>query len=104
MGAYEFRTNVSQTGDATVVTLCGELDVASSPGLSDELAGIIEAGTTDLVIDLAKLAFIDSTGLSAILRATSKLEKGHLVLREPNPMVRQVLEITGLTRTVRIEP
>ena len=104
MGACEFQVNVSETGDATIVALFGELDVASSQGLSDDLVGLIENGTTDLVIDLAKLAFIDSTGLSAILRANRKLEKGHLVLREPSPMVRQVLEITGLTGALRIEP
>jgi anti-sigma B factor antagonist len=104
MGACEFEANVSQTDGTTVVSLCGELDVSSSSGLSDELVGLIEAGTTDLIIDLAKLAFIDSTGLSAILRANRKLERGHLVLRKPNPIVRQVLEITGLTGALRIEP
>jgi anti-anti-sigma factor len=65
---------------------------------------LIDSGTTELIIDLTKLAFIDSTGLSAILRANRKLEKGHLVLRQPTPMVRQVLEITGLTGALRIEP
>lgn len=104
MGACEFQANVSQKGTATLVALSGELDVASSPGLSDELVELIDAGATELVIDLANLAFIDSTGLSAILRANRKLEKGHLVLREPTPMVRQVLEITGLTGALRIEP
>jgi anti-sigma B factor antagonist len=104
VGDCEFQRNVSQVDGATVVALSGELDVASSQGLSDDLAELIEGGTTDLVIDLAKLAFIDSTGLSAILRANRRLERGHLVLREPSPMVRQVLEISGLTGALRIEP
>jgi anti-sigma B factor antagonist len=104
VGDCEFQRNVSQVNGATVVALRGELDVASSQELSDELAELIENGTTDLVIDLAQLAFIDSTGLSAILRANRSLERGHLVLREPNPLVRQVLEITGLIGALRIEP
>ena len=104
MGTCEFVTNISQLGDATVIALHGELDVAASQGLSDELAELIDSGTTDLIIDLTKLAFIDSTGLSAILRANRKLEKGHLVLLQPTAMVRQVLEITGLTGALRIEP
>jgi anti-sigma B factor antagonist len=104
VGDCEFHRNVTQVNGATVVALCGELDVASSQELSDELAELIEGGTTDLVIDLAQLAFIDSTGLSAILRANRSLERGHLVLREPSPMVRQVLEISGLTGALRIEP
>jgi len=104
-GDNQFGTNISQSGGETVVALFGELDVASSQGLSDELVSLIEGGATDLVIDLAKLAFIDSTGLSAILRANRELgENGHLVLREPTPLVRQVLEITGLAGALQVEP
>ena len=105
MRAQDFQTNVSSSGTETVVALSGELDVASSQGLSEELIGLIDGGTTELVIDLTALAFIDSTGLSAILQANKKLDgKGQMVLREPTPLVRQVLEVTGLTGTLRIEP
>jgi anti-sigma B factor antagonist len=99
-----FQTNVSHLGDETVIALSGELDVASSPALNEELTGLIDGGATDLVIDLHGLAFIDSTGLSALLLANKKLEgKGKLVLRQPVDLVRQVLEVTGLTSALRIE-
>jgi anti-sigma B factor antagonist len=105
MRAQEFRTDISSLGTETVVSLSGELDVASSQGFTEELIGLIDSGTTELVIDLTRLAFIDSTGLSAILQANRKLDgKGQLVLREPTPLVRQVLEVTGLTGALRIEP
>jgi len=105
MRAEDFHTEVSISQSETVVALSGELDVASSQGLSEELINLIDDGTTELVIDLAQLAFIDSTGLSAILRANKKLDgKGQLVLRQPTPLVRQVLEVTGLTGALRIEP
>ena len=72
---------------------------------TEELIRLIDGGTTELVIDLTRLEFIDSTGLSAILQANRKLDgKGQLVLREPTPLVRQVLEVTGLTGALRIEP
>jgi len=105
MAHQEFLTTVSQAGGATVVALSGELDVASSEGLSEELIQLIAQGSTDLVIDMCRLDFIDSTGLSAILKVNKSLEgKGKLVLRDPTAMVRQVLEITGLTGALRIEP
>jgi anti-sigma B factor antagonist len=105
MAPQEFLTTVSQAGGATVVALSGELDVASSEGLSEELIQLIAQGSTDLVIDMCRLDFIDSTGLSAILKVNKSLEgKGKLVLRDPTAMVRQVLEITGLTGALRIEP
>jgi anti-sigma B factor antagonist len=105
MRTQEFHTDVSSLGTETVVALSGELDVASSQGFTEQLISLIEGGTTELVIDLAQLAFIDSTGLSAILQANRKLGgKGQLVLREPTPLVRQVLEVTGLTAALRIVP
>ena len=105
MANHEFRTDVLQQGTSTVISLSGELDVSVSQGLSEELIDLIDGGATDLVIDLERLAFIDSTGLSAILQANRKLEgKGHLILREPTPLVRQVLEVTGLTGALRVEP
>jgi len=104
MAPEDFRTKVSHTGGETVVELSGELDVSTSRELSEELIGLIDAGNTDLVIDLAHLAFIDSTGLSAILQANKKLNgKGQLVLREPTGLVKQVLEVTGLTGALHIE-
>jgi anti-sigma B factor antagonist len=99
-----FQTNVSHVGDETVVALSGELDVASSGALNEELTGLIDAGATDLVIDLHELAFIDSTGLSAILLANKKLQgRGSLILRQPAALVRQVFEVTGLTAALQIE-
>ncbi|MFZ0666983.1 MAG: STAS domain-containing protein [Acidimicrobiales bacterium] len=105
MTARQFLTKVSQTGCEAVVSLSGELDVATSPELSEALVALIDGGSTELVIDLGRLAFIDSTGLSAILKANKKLEgRGRVVLRGPTPMVRQVLEITGLTAALFVEP
>lgn len=99
-----FQTNVSQIGDETVMALSGELDVASSGALNEELTELIDSGTTDLVIDLQDLAFIDSTGLSAILLANKKLQgRGSLILRQPVALVRQVFEVTGLTGSLHIE-
>jgi anti-sigma B factor antagonist len=105
MEGHGFETNVSYLEGETVVSLCGELDVSSSTALNEELTGLIDSGATDLVIDLKLLAFIDSTGLSAILQANKKLQGiGKLVLRQPVALVRQVFEVTGLTGALLIEP
>jgi stage II sporulation protein AA (anti-sigma F factor antagonist) len=78
-----------------VLVLCGELDLSSCQGLTDELVGSPGSLT---VIDLAQLSFIDSSGLGAIHRARQRIEKdgGTLVLSRPQPNVQRVLEITGL--------
>lgn len=78
-----------------VFVLSGELDLSSCQGLAEELVG--SPGSL-LVIDLAQLAFIDSSGLGALHRARQRMKKdgGSLVLSRPQSNVQQVLEITGL--------
>jgi len=102
MGTCEFVTNISQLGDATVIALYGELDVAASQGLSDELAELIDSGTTDLIIDLTKLAFIDSTGLGVLIGTARRAdERGgslHAVCSQPQP--RKLLWMTGVDRRI----
>jgi stage II sporulation protein AA (anti-sigma F factor antagonist) len=78
-----------------VFLFCGELDLSSCQGLTEELVG---SPRSLVVIDLSQLAFIDSSGLGAIHRARQRMIKdgGTLVLSRPQPNVHRVLQITGL--------
>ena len=85
-------------GDATVVALSGELDIASADGLREHLAGLLAGGHIRIVVDLAALAFCDSTGLSTFVRASHGAveQGGYLRLAAPNGHVARVLSIVGL--------
>jgi anti-sigma B factor antagonist len=92
----EFSITVRNVRDSHVVSLHGELDVASADGLFNSLVEL--AGST-LVVDLSDLAFMDSSGIGAIVRARSRIktkELGDLVLTRPGAIVRRTLEIVGL--------
>ncbi|MER6814757.1 STAS domain-containing protein [Spirillospora sp. NPDC000708] len=52
--------------DLVVVTLTGEVDVATAGRLRDHLAALIARGARHLVLDFAGVAFIDSSGLSVL--------------------------------------
>jgi anti-anti-sigma factor len=82
--------------DAVVLVLSGELDLASAPMLERELREAEAAGPRRLVIDLAGLAFMDSTGLQALLRARERANNdGHqLALRRAPHQVQRVFELT----------
>jgi len=58
-------------GDAVVVLMEGELDIASAPTLRDELAEVITAEPRPRVVccDLTEVTFMDSTALSALVFA-----------------------------------
>jgi anti-sigma B factor antagonist len=94
--AFELQQVVRGTRHALVLT--GELDLASAPMLGTAVAHIRMDRSTQLVLDLRKLSFIDSTGIRAVL-VTRELcaERGcEFSLIPGPPRVRRVFEVCGL--------
>ena len=91
-------------GSGVVCRLSGELDSATGPLLRAVLNDRIDA-SQDTVIDLSAVTFIDSSGVGVLVGALRRFqETGHkLSLREPNPSIRRVLEMTGLSGALPIE-
>ena len=87
------------TGDRAVLTVRGELDAYSAPGLEDQVVRLLAQGVGTIVLDLSGTGFLDSSGLRAILTAQRRLTEGggQLSLRSPSEPVSRLLEITGLT-------
>ena len=52
-----------------------ELDITTVDGFRADLERALDETTEDIVVDLSEVGFIDSTGLSAILHAYSKLKR-----------------------------
>ncbi|HWD08089.1 MAG TPA: STAS domain-containing protein [Actinomycetota bacterium] len=91
--------------EAEVVRVSGELDIASSPALREELTEVAHGGR-NVVLDMGDLAFMDSTGLSVIIAALKRLREHslNLILCAPQPAVRRTLEICGLDNIITICP
>lgn len=94
----------SRTDDEVVLALKGELDPHTAPLLQHQVDHAIEAGASSLVLDLAQLGFIDSSGLRVIISAHKEMRSrdGRLVLRSPSPTARRLLDITGLLDHIEI--
>lgn len=90
--------------EEVIVAVRGEIDIASAPGLWDQLVEVIP-DTERLVLDLGETEFIDSTALNVIVRALKRLRHGggDLIIRSPRANARKVLKITGLDRVLTIE-
>ena len=88
----------SQEKDGVVtIALSGELDMATAPILTDNLAPFEGNGVSTIVLDLQDLTFIDSSGLLAFLEARRRaMSNGHrLLLSGPSPVARRLIEVTG---------
>jgi anti-sigma B factor antagonist len=85
-----------------VVTVSGELDVATAPALRAHLDAAIDAGAQRLVIDLRSVSFLDSVALAAIVHAKQRLpEAGRMALAvDPSSYTMLVFESTGLTQVL----
>jgi anti-sigma B factor antagonist len=86
-----------------VVTVRGEIDVATSPRLRTELSALLGRGATEITLDFSGVTFVDSSGLGVLVGALKRLRDGGgtddaraLRIVGVQPAVRKVFEITGL--------
>ena len=86
-----------------VINLTGRLDVHAAADVRLALADAVEAGSGDLVIDLASLDAVDATGLGVLVGAHRKAGRAGrtLVLRDVPAPVGRLLFLTRLDRVLR---
>ncbi|GAA0724193.1 STAS domain-containing protein [Dactylosporangium roseum] len=92
-----------QDGRAQLMAV-GELDLDSAPKLLAEVVHQLEDGVTAVVIDLAGLSFIDSSGLGTLVGCWRRAQNAGatLVVANPNEDVAMTLEITGLDQILTV--
>jgi anti-anti-sigma factor len=93
---------LAEHGDALVLSLAGELDLADAPALREALRRAVERSPKRLVVDLTEVTFVDSTILGALVEARSKLGGDAFALAAPGLEVQRALEVSGLDRHFRV--
>jgi anti-sigma B factor antagonist len=90
--------------DRYVITVSGEVDLATSPELDNAIIVAIESGTSSLAIDLTDVSFMDSSGLGVIVRGLKRCREADkdLDLVITNERVLKVFGITGLDQVIPI--
>ncbi|WP_205699604.1 STAS domain-containing protein [Conexibacter sp. SYSU D00693] len=101
-----FAIDVAEQGDATVVHVVGELDLAVAPELEGTLLPLLEAGK-HVVLDLRELDFLDSSGVRALVHAHNQAEDGpgrFSVVCVPggDGSVWRVLEVSGVDQALDV--
>jgi anti-anti-sigma factor len=87
-----------------VIRVRGELDIESTPDLERVLLRTRPAGQR-VVLDLAELKFMDSTGLRVLLRARAAADQGRweINLRNVPPTIRRLFDMTGVQAALPAE-
>jgi anti-sigma B factor antagonist len=83
-----------------LLTVEGELDIATAPALRKRLTSAIGAGVSRLVIDLRPVSFMDSVAMAAIIHARTLMAGGGrmAIVLDDESYTRLVFEIAGLPR------
>jgi anti-sigma B factor antagonist len=84
-----------------VVGFSGELDIVSVEGLEAQVEDLLVRPATQVDLDLTELTFMDSSGLAVLVRLANQF--GPLRVRGARPLVRRVIEVTGLTEILQLE-
>jgi anti-sigma B factor antagonist len=82
----------------TVLEIGGEIDVYTAPLLRERLIELAAAGSNQVVVDLSRVEFLDSTALGVLAGAHRRLRAsaGSLTLVCPHERILKIFRITGL--------
>lgn len=83
-----------------IIELEGEVDVYTAPQLKQQMISLLESGAKELIVDLTKVDYLDSTALGVLIGGLKRMRErdGNMVLICPSPRIRRVFEITGLDK------
>ena len=89
-----------------IVPLEGEIDLHISPRVAATLNAALKEKPQNLVIDMSKCAYIDSSGLAVLIEAMQNVEKygGKFSLAALQESVKPIFEIARLDQVFRIFP
>jgi anti-sigma B factor antagonist len=88
-----------------VLALSGELDVVTAPELARTLDDVLEQPHVRVMLDLNGLRFVDSAGVSVLIRAKQRADSDGqtLVLRRPTEQLERVFALVGLADWLAVE-
>ncbi len=96
----ELSLSTRDVADRSVVEVAGEIDVYTAPQLRERLINLVESGARQVVVDLGRVEFLDSTGLGVLVGALKRLRSagGELSLVCAQERLLKIFRITGLDR------
>ena len=92
--------------DGVMVTLQGDVDLSRSPVLRNELLELVKRRPQRLVVNLAAVPYMDSSGVATLIEGLQQQRKsgGKMVLCGLQPKVRSIFEIARLDAVFKIVP
>ncbi len=105
MSVGEITTSVAYRGEIAVLSIGGEIDMASAPALETAVAAALADNPIGLIFDLSGVDFLGTAGLK-ILAATHEkvIASGRLAVVTNDPAIITPIQLAQLTELVCIYP
>ena len=93
-----------QENEHTVLEVGGEIDVYTAPKLRERITELVDQGNLEIIIDLERVEFMDSTGLGVLVGGLKKVRTngGSLSLVCTQERLLKIFRITGLAKVFAI--
>ncbi len=97
----DLNVSIRENNNIPVIDLEGEIDVYTYPKLSDALQYVFETypNAKDLIVNLDKIRYIDSTGLGVIANGANQIKKineGYINIINATPQIKKIFDVSGL--------
>jgi anti-anti-sigma factor len=102
---HELSVAIDRSGDDTVVSLTGDIDLASVGRLRDVLMDLVRDAQNDVVVDLDGTSYIDSVGIGMLVSAHKRFEAAgrQLTFARPSRPVSRLFDIMGLRNFLHVD-
>ena len=100
----ELTLSTRTAGPFEIIAVGGEIDVYTAPKLRERITELVDQGNLDIIIDLEKVEFMDSTGLGVLVGGLKRVRthEGSLELVCTQERLLKIFRITGLGKVFAI--
>lgn len=102
--ADTMTTTVSVRDEATVLTVAGEVDLATAPALENAIDSTLGGKPAALVIDLSEVSFLASAGMAALVGAHQRAGGTRIAVVADGPATSRQLRMTNLDQVFALHP
>jgi anti-anti-sigma factor len=100
-----FSVRVEDTGDTVVLSVNGEVDMATAPALEESIKGALERAPKTLVVDLSGVDFLASAGMSVLIGGNQQaVGRTRFRLVAAGSATLRPMELTGIAAQFSIHP
>jgi anti-sigma B factor antagonist len=96
------RVEVTTSGPVTIVSVFGEIDIATAPTLRAATDTAIAQGPPHVIMDLGGVEFIDSSGLAVVTGTAQQLGAGSVAVVVHRAHIRRVFAISGVDQLLPV--